>query len=879
MRFERFAQSSGGWKKRTRFLSIGLFLVGVSCAPTSPPALPNASDEADSDAPGGSWIALLPGEKGPGLSFALAESDAYGMVVSSSLPGFYLDEEETANELWHQVQLGVQDATDRIGFPDLPLKRLTFALPEGTANLEVRLRAVEFETLEGIRVRPAQPLLLEGQDPAELPFAFDRETYATDADYPESTIRVERQGTFHGVSLAELEVSPFLYNPVRRTLKVARTLDFEIAFSAGPDGAPLRYQERRLPPSVYSILKGVLFNFSDVGYEVQRTKAADSIDFLVVAAGALIDSPSLKRWVDFHGASGRKVAVLNADDFGKSADKIKAEIQKEYDRHKPPELDYLLLVGDVGAVPVKKGASGGKNSDLWYGWLEGGDIIADVGVGRLPAASEAELLRMVQKTLDFHTNAEAGAWRKKVTLVGHQQGAPGKYEGCVEAIRKHAYKLPPPEFQPLYGSKKATNADVSSAINEGRVLINYRGHGSSSSWSGWNGSSFGSALVKQLDNGKRTPVVFSIACSNLAMKAGSKTIGETFVAEEDGAVGYLGAMHPSSTSVNHTFDQSLFFGAWDQGIPRIGDLINYANLKTREKHGSSATGNITMYAWLGDPAIALPVGSNGDTCADSTGCASGFCVHGVCCQNACTAECMACNVPGSVGSCVSAPDGFPVPDGDLCNGDETCAGGKLVAGTPLDCPSTNPCSAQSCDPEKGCVYHPVTDGLACPDGDVCNGEEICRDGTCQPGTPLTCDDENRCTQDSCSPNNGCLHQPVDDHTACGGGLCGEAFCQDGLCKPSGLDCDDRNECTADNCLAEKGCVHAPLMEGAVCGPCMMCQQSTCTALPEEECDQGLDAILSCESTPPTRGRGISFLSAGLLLLLLRGRSRRREGSP
>lgn len=847
-----------------RLVSFGLALLLSSC-----------HEPTGGEVSTGRWITLSAGEKGAEPSWDLRESDAYGMLVSVRIPGFYLDEGEAANELWHQVQLAAQDVTDGIGIPDLPLKRLTVALPEGATDLEVRLRGVEVETLEGIWVRPAQPLLLEGQDRSEVPFAFDRQIYASDADTPSSWARIERSGSFHGVSLGMLEVSAFRYNPVRRTLKVARTMDLEISFGGAQKDAPLAYRHRSLPANVHSVLKGVLCNFDEVGYEVQTTKGSDGIDFLVVAGGALVDSPSLKRWVDFHTQNGLKVAVKSAADLGKTADKIKAEIQKEYDRVKPPELDYVLLVGDVGAVPVKAGASGGKNSDIWYGWLEGGDIIADVGVGRLPAASEAELGRMVQKTLDFQASAEPGAWRKKVTLVGHMQGAPGKYEGCVETIRTHAYKLPAPEFQPLYGSKKAKNTDVVAAMDEGRVIVNYRGHGGSSSWSGWNGSSFSSSLVKQVQNGKRTPLVFSIACSTLAMKAGSKTIGETFVAEEDGAVGYLGAMHPSSTTVNHTFDQQLFYGAWDQGIPKIGDLINYANLKTKEKHGSGATGNITMYAWLGDPSIALPVGSNGDTCADRTGCASGFCVNGICCQSACAAECMACNVPGSLGTCVPAPEGFQVPDGDLCNGDETCVGGKIVQGAPLACASTNPCDAESCDPMKGCVYNPATDGLACPDGDACNGDEVCRGGTCQPGIPLTCDDESSCTADSCSPNNGCLHQPVDDGADCGGGQCGKATCQEGLCKPEGLSCDDHNECTTDTCHPDKGCVSTPLMEGAICGPCMICQQSACTALPAGECDQFLDAVLSCAIAPRDGGSGIALLTLGLLLFSYLYRARPR----
>ncbi|OWY63863.1 hypothetical protein B7486_50555, partial [cyanobacterium TDX16] len=50
----------------------------------------------------------------------------------------------------------------------------------------------------------------------------------------------------------------------------------------------------------------------------------------------------------------------------------------------------------------------------------------------------------------------------------------------------------------------------------------------------------------------------------------------------------------------------------------------------------------------------------------------------------------------------------------------------------------------------------VVDG-DCDDGDACNGAETCVAGTCQPGTPLVCDDGNACTDDTCDPMLGCQY--------------------------------------------------------------------------------------------------------------------------
>src|SRR5262245_12895613 len=63
---------------------------------------------------------------------------------------------------------------------------------------------------------------------------------------------------------------------------------------------------------------------------------------------------------------------------------------------------------------------------------------------------------------------------------------------------------------------------------------------------------------------------------------------------------------------------------------------------------------------------------NGQSCMAPSDCASGFCSDGVCCNMACSPgnPCMACNLPGLVGSCRPAQIGTD-PRG-LCPGSGPC---------------------------------------------------------------------------------------------------------------------------------------------------------------------------------------------------------------
>ncbi len=91
------------------------------------------------------------------------------------------------------------------------------------------------------------------------------------------------------------------------------------------------------------------------------------------------------------------------------------------------------------------------------------------------------------------------------------------------------------------------------------------------------------------------------------------------------------------------------------------------------------------------------------------------------------------NVPNSerfVGSslavfaraCSIDTEGMACGDADLCNGNETCIAGVCQPGPPPNC----------------------------DDGQYCNGIEVCGGGSCQPGAAVTCDDGIPSTVDSCN---------------------------------------------------------------------------------------------------------------------------------
>ena len=92
--------------------------------------------------------------------------------------------------------------------------------------------------------------------------------------------------------------------------------------------------------------------------------------------------------------------------------------------------------------------------------------------------------------------------------------------------------------------------------------------------------------------------------------------------------------------------------------------------------------------------------------------------------------------------------------------DSVSGAGRLdalnVMTAPGPCDDGNPCTLDTCTPATGCQHTPRADGAPCPDGNFCNGTETCQAGTCTPGTPLVCNDGNACTVDSCDSATGCV---------------------------------------------------------------------------------------------------------------------------
>ncbi|MFO0578058.1 MAG: hypothetical protein U1A78_28960 [Polyangia bacterium] len=291
--------------------------------------------------------------------------------------------------------------------------------------------------------------------------------------------------------------------------------------------------------------------------------------------------------------------------------------------------------------------------------------------------------------------------------------------------------------------------------------------------------------------------------------------GSAVALSPDGQIGFIGAVYEDdggTTNSGAVYGFARGAGGWSQQ-----QKLQASDKESEDRLGSglalSADGSTALVGAIyeGDSfgttnsgaayVFNLPPGKNGIPCTGSYQCASGFCVDGVCCENACGgglgSDCQVCSRAAggtSDGTCgpasvdtVCRPSAGACDSVELCDGTSlTCKGDGVKAAGTL-CRS----SAGACDEEERCSGT----SAQCPPDALAAGGTVCR------ASAGACDAPERCSGTS-------AQCPADALATAGT-----------VCRAAAGPCDAEEQCsgTSAACPADK------LLSGTVCraaaGPC------------------------------------------------------------
>ena len=309
----------------------------------------------------------------------------------------------------------------------------------------------------------------------------------------------------------------------------------------------------------------------------------------------------------------------------------------------------------------------------------------------------------------------------------------------------------------------------------------------------------------------------------------------------------------------------------DESVCTVGDLCAAGECLAGEQVNCQDANSCTDDTC--DPTLGCLHTPGNGACDDGNKCTSGdHCAAGKCVfdsveqcddENPCTID--SCD-PGS--GCVYELGTGPCDDGDVCTLGDHCHLGDCISSATLSCGDGNPCTDDACVSDIGCT-HTANDALCDLDND-CTKDDHCQGGICVPGALVGCDDGNVCTDDWCDPTSGCLHgansAPCDNGDAC----TVMDTCVDEACEPGmTLNCIDGNPCTDDSCTPDSGCVYinnsAACEDGSVCTQNDSCVAGACAGGQFQDCSDGAfcngeeqcDPLTGCVlGTPPNTNDGV-----------------------
>ena len=211
---------------------------------------------------------------------------------------------------------------------------------------------------------------------------------------------------------------------------------------------------------------------------------------------------------------GLRTAVVDIEDvfdeFGYglvTPQAVKDFLTHAYESWQSPAPQYVLLVGDTsydykdnwgaGTVNLVPGYLiytthlGETISDEWYGQVSGEDAVADLCIGRLPAATLSQAQAMAAKIVAYESASNSKSWERTLVLSADNQAE--SWEAVFETMNEDAAALLPagmatPErfYLQEYENESLAVTDLTAellaAVEAGALIVNYAGHGSVNLW-------------------------------------------------------------------------------------------------------------------------------------------------------------------------------------------------------------------------------------------------------------------------------------------------------------------------------------------------------------------------------------------------------------
>lgn len=392
--------------------------------------------------------------------------------------------------------------------------------------------------------------------------------------------------------------------------------------------------------------------------ENQNLHALDSIDMVIIVPASGKLTSQAERLAEAHlKYDSLRVAIVPADhiynEFSSGtpdATAYRRLMKMLYDRAQSMDVAprYLLLFGDC-AWDNRMISTGWRNynpndyllcfesensfsatqsyvMEDYFGLLDDGEgnrllnDKVDIGVGRFPVTSANDARIVVDKTIDFLSNSNAGDWKNVISILG-DDGDNNQHLEMADDIAERI-KTDNPEMEvrkvmwDAYDRVTTLTSNtypkvkkiIKDQMKEGALVMNYTGHASTYAMS----HEYVLLLQDFVDfKSPHLPLWITAACDVMPFDGQIENIGETAILNEGGAaVAFYGTARTvyahENLSMNRWFMHYLLACDASGRRYRVGDAIRLAkNYLINNNIEISHRENKLQYALLGDPALTF----------------------------------------------------------------------------------------------------------------------------------------------------------------------------------------------------------------------------------------------------------------------------------
>ncbi|NLO50835.1 MAG: T9SS type A sorting domain-containing protein [Bacteroidales bacterium] len=446
-----------------------------------------------------SCVQLMAADKG--FEVVYHQPDALSMELLFTTGEIQLDEVVYDGVTYEQLVTDFRLHTEQAGWAEIPFA--TTALQLGnTQSYDLKVTPGSYTDYQlTYPMLPSRGVIYRDQDPSTIPYVIDPQSI-TDRFYPTEHAEITSPYIIKDVRGATVTVYPVRYNAARNILRVYHTMTVQLIENDAPAVNPLTVQNDIPLREMIGIYESAFINYTS---PVTDLTIADNGEILIYCTAR--DEAAIQPYIDWKRQKG---LVVHKEVVATGTD-VNNLVQAKYDANN--NILYVLLVGDW--ADIKCANSNGTPKDPVTGCVVGNDNYFDICVGRLAANSAAAVTTQVNKIITYEKEPDVGAnWYKKATGVASSQGTgdDGEYDYqhiqiiYDDKLSQFTYNVHNAIYDPT-----ANPTMVTAALQTGTSVINYCGHGSTTSWGS---SGYSNSHIASLTNGTKLPIIFSVACVN-----------------------------------------------------------------------------------------------------------------------------------------------------------------------------------------------------------------------------------------------------------------------------------------------------------------------------------------------------------------------------